>query len=66
MKEGVSIEDAANEATRQARELLNQKGGDLLIWGQLRTLNQRSVVELRFVSASQDGAEGRRFASQRR
>ena len=61
LKEGVSLDDAANEAAEQARALLKRKHGDLLIWGQLLTMDLKSVVELRFVSAAQDGAEGRRF-----
>ena len=61
LTDGVSYEDAANEATSQARSLLKKKHGDLLIWGKLHTIAGNTVIELRFVSAAQDGSEGQRF-----
>jgi tetratricopeptide (TPR) repeat protein len=63
LTDGVSYEDAANEATNEARSLLRKKRGDLLIWGQVHAFPEKPpVIELRFVSLAQDAAEGQRFA----
>src|SRR5712692_1552 len=61
LTEGVSYEDAANKATSQARSLLRKKHGDLFIWGKLHVIAEKTVIDLRFVSAVQDGSEGQRF-----
>lgn len=62
LSEGVSLDEAADEATRKARLLLEKKRGDLLIWGQIHMLPAKEpVIELRFVSANEDGSEGQRF-----
>ncbi|MEX2264131.1 MAG: tetratricopeptide repeat protein, partial [Bryobacteraceae bacterium] len=61
LTEGVSSDVAAHDAAHKARSLLKKKGGDLLIWGQLLSMEGRAVVELRFVSANHDGSEGQRF-----
>ena len=61
LSEDVSLDQAAEEASESARTLLKKKGGDLLIWGRVHTIASKSVLELRFVSADNDGGEGQRF-----
>ncbi|HEV3276105.1 MAG TPA: hypothetical protein VG860_04765 [Terriglobia bacterium] len=62
LTEGVSLDEAALDASRKARALLAKNHGDLLIWGRVHKLpEQKAVIDLRFVSAAQPGLEGQRF-----
>jgi hypothetical protein len=60
LKSGVSLDDATTDVANQARKLLKSKNGDLLLWGKVHR-GEKAVLELRFVSASHDGADGQRF-----
>jgi len=61
LSEVVGSDDAAVEAANAGRQLLRKRRGDLLIWGQVYTIAAKAVLELRFVTAQQDGSEGERF-----
>ena len=62
LAEGSSVDRQTLDIAAKARTLLGRKHGDLLIWGQLDTIDQRSVVKLRFVTATEDGWNDKSFS----
>jgi tetratricopeptide (TPR) repeat protein len=55
-----SASDDAGVANGNAREYLEEKRGDLLIWGQVLA-GSPQIIELRFASAPHDSSNGKRF-----
>jgi hypothetical protein len=43
-KEGDSLDDVSSRADEEAGEWLRSKGGSLLVWGQPRTIDGRSLL----------------------
>jgi tetratricopeptide (TPR) repeat protein len=57
-----SVGRAVEDTNAEARRWLRRNDGELLIWGRILTLNQMSVLELRFVTADgPDDMAGQRF-----
>ena len=57
----VSGNDAPRKIAEEARKLLKKNDADLLLWGRIERLSGQPRLGLRFVGASQDGAEKKSF-----
>ncbi len=60
LKEGISLDLAANGLAKKGHTFLKRKRGDLLICGRLLKMGDRRVLEVRFVSAAHNGEKIRR------